>query len=518
MKNDYKAIVNGRNRELYILLHGVLVGILASVVVVLYRLALGYAEDFAFWIYEIAREKLWLIPIFIIILGIVGYIVGKIVEKNPMISGSGIPQTKGVLLGYLRNNWFTTIIFKFIGGVLSIGAGLSLGREGPSIQLGASVGEGISKKVKCTRVEKKILISSGGAAGLAAAFNAPLAGVMFALEEIYKYFSPLVLLSTMAAAVSADFISKQVFGIKPVFNFGHAKSIPLDHYWILIILGIVLGVLGAFYNNILLLSQKIYKKINITPTALKNVIPFVIAGILGVIFPYVLCGGHRIIEELHLDTTIPFLILLLIVKFLFSMISFGSGSPGGIFFPLLIIGATIGAIFGSISINFLGIDSRFFNNFIILAMAGYFTAIVRAPITGVILITEMTGSFSHLLSLTTVSIIAYIVADLMKSKPVYDSLLENQLKGRGIEGYSGDDSSKIIVNAVVHYGSAIEGKMIKDIAWPSNILVLSIKRGDEEILPTGNTEIKSGDYLVVVTDFNKEAIIREEILKLTTYE
>ena len=518
MKNDYKAVVNRGNRKLYILIHGILVGILASVVVVLYRLALGYAEDFAFWIYDIEREKLWLVPIFIIILGIVGYIVGKIVEKNPMVSGSGIPQTKGVLLGYLKNNWITTIVYKFIGGVLSIGSGLSLGREGPSVQLGASVGEGISKKLKCTRVEKKILISSGGAAGLAAAFNAPLAGVMFALEEIYKYFSPLVLLSTMAAAVSADFVSKQIFGIKPVFNFGEAKSIPLDHYWVLIILGIVLGLLGAFYNKILLLSQKLYKKIEFVSMPVKNIIPFVTAGILGIVFPYVLCGGHRVIEELHLETTIPFLLLLLIMKFLFSMISFGSGSPGGIFFPLLIIGATIGAIFGNVSINFLGIDSIFFNNFIILAMAGYFTAIVRAPITGVILITEMTGSFSHLLSLTIVSITAYIVADLTKSKPVYDSLLENQLKGKNIEGYSGDDSEKIVINAVVHYGSDIAGKKVRDISWPSNTLVLSIKRGEEEILPRGNTEIKPGDYLVIIADLNKEAIIRKEILELTTYE
>ena len=322
----------------------------------------------------------------------------------------------------------------------------------------------------------------------------------------------------MAAAVSADFVSKEVFGIKPIFNFGEAKSIPLDHYWVLIILGIVLGLLGAFYNKVLLLSQKVYKKITIVSMPVRNIIPFIIAGILGIVFPYVLCGGHRIIEELHLDTTIPFLLLLLIMKFMFSMISFGSGSPGGIFFPLLIIGATIGAIFGNLSINYFGIDSMFFNNFIILSMAGYFTAIVRAPITGVILITEMTGSFSHLLSLTIVSIISYIVADLLKSKPVYDSLLENQLKGKKIEGYSGDDSRKIVIDTVVHYGSPIAGKLVKDITWPTNTLILSIKRGGEEILPTGNTEIRSGDSLVIITDLNKEAIIRKEILKLTTYE
>ena len=118
---------------------------------------------------------------------------------------------------------------------------------------------------------------------------------------------------------------------------------------------------------------------------------------------------------------------MLVAKFLFSIISFGSGAPGGIFFPLLIIGGTFGAVFGYISINYLGISSELFNNFIIISMAGYFTAIVRAPITGIILITEMTGSFSNLLSLSIVSIISYIIADALKSEPIYDSLLKNLL-------------------------------------------------------------------------------------------
>ena len=143
------------------------------------------------------------------------------------------------------------------------------------------------------------------------------------------------------------------------------------------------------------------------------------------------------------------------------MISFGSGAPGGIFFPLLIIGGTFGAVFGYIAINYLGINPELFNNFIILSMAGYFTAIVRAPITGIILITEMTGSFTHLLSLTIVSIIAYIVADLLKSAPIYDSLLENLLLKNNINEYHSHSNKKLIITNVVHFGSKIEKTYIK---------------------------------------------------------
>jgi H+/Cl- antiporter ClcA len=277
-----------------------------------------------------------------------------------MISGSGIPQVKGVIMGYFKNNWLSTLIAKFFGGAVSILAGLSLGREGPSIQLGACVAQGVGDKLAASRTEKKVLIASGASAGLAAAFNAPLAGAMFAMEEIFKYFSPAILLSTMMSAVVADFVSKIVFGINPVFNFDVQSSIPLSGYWLLFILGAIIGAAGAFYNFVLLQTQKLYKRTKWLNVKTRPVIPFVLAGLLGLVFPIALGSGHRIVGELQLSAGITFLLLMLVVKFLFSMISFGSGAPGGIFFPLLIIGATIGAIFGNIAVNYIGLDPKLF--------------------------------------------------------------------------------------------------------------------------------------------------------------
>ena len=423
MKN-FDVITHAEERHVKLVLKGLLVGIVTAFIVVLYRFALSYAEDLAFFIYDFIKVKKYLIPIWFLVLICLAFIVGKLIDKEPFIGGSGIPQVKGVMGGYLKNRPISIIINKFIGGTISIISGLSLGREGPSVQLGACTGDIISKKFKSTRLERRLLMSSGATAGLAAAFNAPLSGVLFSLEEVYKYFSPLVLLATITSAVAADFISKQFFGLDPVFNFANTNPMPLGNYWLLLILGLFLGVFGSFYNWFTLKVQNFYAKLKCS-TSIKLMIPFLLAGILGLLFPVVLCGGHAIIEELNLNSALSLLLLMLVAKFLFSMISFGSGAPGGIFFPLLIIGGTFGAVFGYIAINYIGISPEFFNNFIILSMAGYFTAIVRAPITGIILITEMTGSFSHLLSLTIVSIIAYIVADLLKSTPIYESLLDN---------------------------------------------------------------------------------------------
>ena len=534
MKN-FDIITDDRKNHSDLVLKGLLVGILTSFVVVLYRFALSYAEELSFFIYSFIKARKYLILVWFIILIILAFLIGKLIDKEPYISGSGIPQVKGIMGGYIKNRPFSIILNKFIGGTLCIISGLSLGREGPSIQLGTCVGDIISKKFKSTRLERRLLLSSGATAGLAAAFNAPLSGVLFSLEEIYKYFSPLVLISTITSAVAADFISKQFFGLKPIFNFTTSSVMPLSNYWLLIILGILLGVFGSYYNYLTLKTQDLYSKLKCS-TSIKLMIPFLLAGILGLLFPVVLCGGHAIVEELTLTSALSLILLMLVAKFLFSIISFitsfngkevsllifeisfGSGAPGGIFFPLLIIGGTFGAVFGYISINYLGISSELFNNFIIISMAGYFTAIVRAPITGIILITEMTGSFSNLLSLSIVSIISYIIADALKSEPIYDSLLKNLLTKNNINEYHNTSNKKIIITNVVHFGSKIEKVTLNSLKLPENMLIVSIKRDERSIVPKGNTIIKAGDTILTMTDLKDEWKVRELMESLTTKE
>lgn len=426
----YKSPNDNKHHDIQIVLKSLLIGVAAGGIAVLYRIILTYAESFCFAMYDFLRSHWLYLPVAIIFLGLAAYLVGFMVTKNEMISGSGIPQLEGILKGYFRKrkSWWNTLILKIAGGAISIAGGLSLGREGPSIQLGACVAEGVSKKMCHSRQEKKILIASGASAGLAAAFNAPMAGVIFALEEIFKYFSPTILLSTMSAVVAADFVSKKFFGMAPVFDFTITQAIPLNSYGILILLGILLGTFGAFYNWTLDKTKKLFTKIKCLNTRTRILVPFFCALILGLVFPVVLCGGHRVLEQLTPGNSICFILLIFAVKFIFSMISFGSGAPGGIFFPLLILGASLGSVYALVLINYTGLDASYFYNFIILAMAGYFTAIVRAPITGVVLIMEMTGSFSHMLSLTVVSVTAYVVAELLHSTPVYDKLLEGLLE------------------------------------------------------------------------------------------
>lgn len=513
--NTYNTLFHWHSFKLKIVFEGIGIGIFSGLLIVMYRYALEKAGSLLNGIYESISMKPILILPWIVALIIIGYIVGIMVKREPMISGSGIPQVEGVLLRKLDMTWWRVILGKFFGGILSIGSGLSLGREGPSVQLGAAVGQGFSKVFKRVKIEEKYLITSGASAGLAAAFNAPLAGVMFALEEVHKNFSPLILLSSLSAALSADLIASGFFGLKPVFTFGELNTLPIKLYFYIILLGVLLGVMGVAFNKTILKTQNIYAAQKWLPKEMRIIIPLLISAVIGILLPQVLGGGHELITSLIKNNfSLTILVIILVVKFLFTMASFGSGAPGGIFLPLLAIGALIANAYGVILVNFVHFDSGYISNFIILAMAGYFSAVVRAPITGTILITEMTGSFSYLLSLAIVSIVAYIVADVLGSKPIYESLLEKILDNQGEKIAIGNKKNKAILEFVVCIGSDLEGKQIKEIKWPSRCLLVAVRRGEDEIIPKGDTVIFPGDYLIVLTNEDRVSKINDLLIMM----
>lgn len=418
-----------RRIPVMLITEGLCVGLVGGFVVLLYRVALTFAGDWLVKILSYMKGNPFRCVVWFLILAALAWIVGKLVKWEPMISGSGIPQVEGEIAGRLSQNWKRVLPAKFAGGFLCMLGGLSLGREGPSIQLGAMAGQGISRALGRGKREEKFLMTCGASAGLSAAFHAPLAGMMFAVEEIHKTFSIPILLPVMTASVTADYIASHILGLDLVFRFQITKYLPQNYYWLLILLGILVGVSGVFYNWGMLKAQELYRKIPFMKETGRLLIAFLTAGVLGIVMPWVLGSGSGLIVSLTQgEMVLGMVVLTLVMKFLFSAVSFGSGAPGGIFFPLLILGALIGAVFAMAGVEFFGLAPVYVNNFVLLGMTGFFTAIVRAPLTGIILLFEMSGSISQMLSLSIVSVTAYIVATLMRSEPIYDSLLKRILK------------------------------------------------------------------------------------------
>ncbi len=422
-----------RRYEAQILLEGAMAGAVTGAVVSAFRFLLDLSEELRCWIYSWGRDSLAIPSLWFVLLIFLAWLLGKILQKEPMAGGSGIPQVKGILLGKMRMNWLRTLCLKFLGAVLGMGAGLSLGRQGPSVQFGAAVGQGFSHFLRRAGLrEERHLLIAGAGAGLAAAFNAPLAGVVFCMEELAPGFSGIQILSGIMAAAVSTAISRSVFGAQPVFHLAELPAIPLGSlYPVFLLLGIFCGFCGMLFNRGLLFSLSTYDRLPLQ--GMRKFLPaLLMAGILGFVLPEILGGGNVLVDKLLItDYDLSFLLLLLLGKYFFTLLCFGSGAPGGIFLPMMALGATAGAIFSKGAL-FLGwIGPELVPCCIVFGMAGYFTGAVKSPVSSSILIMELTGSFEHMLILLCISFSACLVLDMTGTRPIYDAILQRILrKGR----------------------------------------------------------------------------------------
>ena len=512
MGNKTKKILENLETNKYRnIIEGVGVGVITGFAVSFFRLSLQKAESFRGSVLRGIENGLdglmWAIALFAAAYVIVWFCSRKV----PLCSGSGIPQVKGELLGKIEQNWWQVLLAKYFGGVAAIGAGLSLGREGPSIQMGAMVGKGFSRLTGKLRTEEKLLMTCGAGAGLSGAFCAPLAGVVFPLEELHKNFSTEILLATMAASVSADFVSSYLFGLTPVFGIHVESKLPLSHYWQVVLLGVLLGCLGVFYNWMTARVQAFYDKI--PRKSLKIALPFAAVILLAACYPIVLGSGHELVGETAEGRfMLQTLAVLLVVKFFYSIFCFGSGVPGGIFLPLLVLGSLSGGLFATVMEQLAGNDGVYLANFVILGMTGLFASIVRAPITGVILITEMSGDFKNFLPLAVVALIAYLTADLLHGEPIYDQLLERMLSGGKKHGTSKETKGhKVLLESQVYIGSRMDGEKIEKMLLPKGCLIVSVQREKKEIVPSGSTILKGGDKLILLCSQGDVHIVEEKL-------
>lgn len=495
---------------------GIVCGIVSGALVVCYRLGIEYGLVFANWMYAQIRSNMWLIIPWLLAAVAVGLLNAWMIKREPMASGSGIPQTSGVVINGLPMKWQTILPVRFVGGLLGGLFGLSLGREGPSIQIGACGAQCVSHRVASKHrgdLQEHVMVTAGAAAGLSAAFSAPLSGMMFALEGVHRSFSPVILIGATAASLTADFMSKTTLGLTPVLDFIHMPQLALGHYWWMIPLGIVAGLLGSLTNRALLATQTLYTHI---PAQWRCVIAILIALPVGLWLPQVLGGGSKLIELAELAHTGALtLVILLAFKLLFTCTCFGSGMPGGIFMPILAVGALGGGVCGALAYQSGVITRDTIPLFAVCVMAGTLSSAVKTPITSILLTVEMTGTLVHMLPVAATAFIALLVSDMLKTKPVYAALLDRYLTAQGLQDHMQSAVGRGVMDFPVEVGSSADGHRVRDIAWPSGCLIIGLRRGEHEIVPRGDTELRAGDYLIVLFSGEEEQDIRRQMLYWT---
>ena len=411
-----------------IILQAVMVGLISGLLVVFFKVSINKLFEFIqnFISQFDLSHKLLIFPL-ITTLG--GLISGVLVFKfAPETKGSGIPFVKMVMARMGNITRVRTIVIKFLAGVAGIGTGLSLGREGPSVQLGAGAGALVGKIFKMKGTDQGKLIAAGAGSAIGATFNAPIAGTIFVLEELVNKFSASLLFPVLVATVTASSVARHFLGNNPSFTIPYiTHDLSFEGISVCIILGIVAGFLGVAFAKIIYKNNEFFEKMDKIPNWLKPAIAGFGIGVIGIFIPYVLGSGNLSVDLLlQHKLALSVVVLVFAVKFFVTPFCFGSGAAGGIFLPMLMLGSFLGYIVASI-FNMFG----FHVDVVVMAMIGmgaFLASVARTPITAVVMVFEMTAGYTHILPIMLSAAIADLIAEKLNHRPIYASLIVNQVK------------------------------------------------------------------------------------------
>ena len=329
-------------------------------------------------------------------------------------------------------------IVKFIGGVLALGGGLVLGREGPSVQMGAALSFGVGRLFRRKWSDCRVLLAAGAGAGLATAFNAPIAGAVFVLEELVQRFEHRIAIAALGASASAIAVARLILGNELDFQVPSFAEPGSASWPLFLLLGGIAGLMAVGYNRSILgalaLADATSKRLPVEGRAA------IIGGLVGVVAwfaPGLVGGGDGLTQNiLSGGAVLAVMPAIFALRFLLGSASYAAGTPGGLFAPMLVLGTQIGFMFGAAcgKLPFVGVAPE---AFAVVGMAAFFAGVVRAPLTGIILVSEMTGSSTLLVPAIFASFTAMMVAAGLRERPIYDALrdrtirLETRLKSSG---------------------------------------------------------------------------------------
>jgi CIC family chloride channel protein len=376
----------------------------------------------------------WIVPVLVVACGAgLGQVFARL---TPRASGSGIQDVEAVWREEEELPGRAVLPSRFAGGVIAIGSGLVMGREGPSVHLGATIGAEVARWFGLSDYERKLLYTTVGGAGLAVAFNAPIGGAMFTIEEVTKSFRTRVVLIALLTTSVAVAVSRYVVPNRPEFLVPEQAAPTISGLWVYLIFGLLTGPLGVAYNFLVMRLLRWADHSRIPPTVRGTAVGAVIGLVLWA-DPLAAGGGDAITQLIVGGGQLGMWALLgyLAVRFLAGPLSYSTGAPGGLFAPLLAVGALWGAIFyaaiaavgGAWIVALVGPSPI---PFAIVGMVTFFTATIRTPFTGVVLIVEMTATAALTPAMFAGAAGALFIASMMRAEPIYDSLRVRMLSLR----------------------------------------------------------------------------------------
>ncbi len=413
------------------LAYGLGVGAFVGVVVVLFKLAAEWIIEKSAHLYQLVRDNpIWAVVLFVALVGIATatYFVQRWCKET---KGGGIPRAEGAIKAVLSLRPLRTAVAIVVNSLLAFLAGLPLGSEGPSVLLGSSLG-GITGKLSSEDQWNRYAMAGGASAGFAVATCAPLTGIVFVFEEILKEFKPVVFTLVAIAVATATGVSNLIldaFGHHPapLFAIDVVANFALADIWVALLLGLVIGVGAVGFNNLTVWFGKLWGKY-VTNGWIRMVVVFVLVGTIGFFLPQVLGGGAGVIVAVS-DYAYPLGLLALVLVAKVFTISFAnsSGATGGMFIPLLCVGALVGALCSKLFVA-MGMDASLVPLVVLLSTSAFMGASTGAPLTATVFLLECGAGVENLLHIVVVTVVSYLVMNMLHQEPLYDINLHNLVK------------------------------------------------------------------------------------------
>ncbi len=497
--NEYKSYII--NLIVPAVVFGFITGTLTAITVTAYKYLAHHIIRFSGACYGYLREHLYLVPIILLGLLAISALFAFIYKKAPNIKGGGIPTSVGILRGIITFKWLRSLIGVFTLSLFSFLVGVPLGNEGPSVQMGTSLGRGsvyIFTRGK-HRAWDRYSMTGGACAGFSVATGAPISGILFAIEEAHQRISPTIMIVASSSVLFANIASNglsRAFGVSATLFDGIVlPKLPIRQIWIPLIVGLVLGIVGSlilkYYQILKRFFRNTLKKV---PSTLKIFAIFASTVIVGLISFSAISTGHELILDLFENKlTIGILIFILIARATLTIGANTNGICGGMFIPSLAIGATASAITGKVALM-CGLDESYYGIILVLGMVATLSGFMKSPLTAIIFSIEALSCHENIISVIMVSLIAYFVTELFEAKSINDSAMETRVEEQNTGKEPIVDDCIVTVKA----GAFAVGKQIRDIFWPANMFVLSVKKAkteNEEVDEHGGKELRVGDTL-----------------------
>ena len=480
---------------------GAITGIFTACVVVLYKLVAKYVIAFSKNSYAFLSNKLYFVPLILIAFYLIALLFSRIYKRHPRMRGGGIPSSIALLRSIVTFRWLKTLIGVFFMSLTSFLIGVPLGNEGPSVLMGTAIGKGSVKTMaKRHPAWSKYAMTGGACAGFSVATGAPVSGILFAVEEAHQRISPMILIVGSIAVLFAQLLSEMLC---PLLNLSTSiipsvttVSLAVKDVWIPILVGVAVGLFAVvFLKYYHVISKFCAVKLKKIPHHVKIFGVYTLTLIFGLVSFSFISTGHELFELLFEgNVAIYGLAILLFVRMTLTLFANTNKLTGGVFVPIIVLGAIISSILGEFIEIAFGLDKGYYVTIIVLGITACIASMMKMPLTAITFSLELLGCVDNVVYVIITVALSFIITEIFGVKGINDSILENLVKAQE----ETQERKVIDTHITIKKGSFAEFMHARDILWPSNFFLLSIipsKTRHAEIDSQGGKVFHEGDVL-----------------------